>query len=90
MDGPLSDRDRHYWRPSGDQVRHAFRGRRWDRQLSETSVCGSEVELWAEVTEEQWVMAASCEACTAMLQRECAERAEREQRTGPSLNGGPR
>lgn len=93
MSEPASDNDRHFWRPSSDNIRHAFRGRRWDRRVSDTSVCGADVELWASVTDEQWVMAASCAACNALLQRERAESVEpdeHEQESALPLRDEPR
>ena len=61
---------RHFWRPSGDVVRHAFRGRRWCGQTEATAVCGSTVSLATEVAELDWVRAPTCEACNAVLRSE--------------------
>lgn len=61
---------RHFWRPSSDVVRHAFRGRRWCGQTEATAVCGAAVELAADVPELDWVRAPTCGACNAVLRSE--------------------
>nr|WP_221316340.1 zinc finger protein [Saccharopolyspora gloriosae] len=58
---------RHFWRPAGDGVRHAFRGPRWNGRPDATSVCGVEVSLPEEVSEEEWVRAPSCDSCNSAL-----------------------
>ena len=58
---------RHFWRPSSDAVRHAFRGRRWCGQLSATSICGVEVELPPDPSESDWFTAPTCHACNTSL-----------------------
>ncbi|MCX2731938.1 hypothetical protein OOZ19_16980 [Saccharopolyspora sp. NFXS83] len=58
---------RHFWRPAGDGVRHAFRGMRWNGRSDATSVCGVEVSLAGDVSEEEWVRAPSCDSCNAAL-----------------------
>lgn len=62
--------DRHFWRPGGDAVRHAFRGRRWCGQVNETSVCGTGVRLTADPSESDWVIAPTCADCNAVLRAE--------------------
>ncbi|WP_243790355.1 hypothetical protein [Saccharopolyspora gloriosae] len=66
----MADSDRHFWRPGGDSVRHAFRGRRWCGQSTATSVCGAEIELAAEPSESDWVFAPTCGACNSVLRGE--------------------
>lgn len=61
---------RHFWRPSSDGARHAFRGRRWCGQIEATSVCGAEVTLTGVVPEDEWISAATCAACNALLRSE--------------------
>ncbi|TDD05900.1 hypothetical protein E1181_14025 [Saccharopolyspora terrae] len=62
---------RHYWLPtpnpdSGVFARHAFRGRRWERQSADTTVCGVEVAM-ATPTDLDWVRAPTCGECNRTL-----------------------
>lgn len=61
---------RHFWRPAGDSIRHAFRGRRWEREERATSVCGRDVALGA-ATEYNWIVAPTCPVCYRILKDEC-------------------
>ncbi|WP_258346010.1 hypothetical protein [Saccharopolyspora gregorii] len=62
--------ERHFWRPGGDSVRHAFRGRRWCGEPSATAVCGAGVELTSDPSEQDWVVAPTCTACNELLRAE--------------------
>lgn len=64
-----AERPRHFWLPSGDRVRHAFRGRRWLNQKQDTTVCGKGVRL-SLPTEEDWFMAPTCLDCNRVLKAE--------------------
>lgn len=65
----VEEPERHYWMPSGDDVRHAFRGRRWERQGADTTVCGVSVALY-EPDELDWISAPTCLACNRVLRDE--------------------
>ena len=74
---------RRFWRPSGDGVRHAFRGRRYNGQSGDVSVCGVDCALAEETSETEWVMASTCAACNTVLRAElAARRAARDADTG--------
>ncbi|WP_223840031.1 hypothetical protein [Saccharopolyspora pogona] len=62
---------RHYWLPTPDPdarafVRHAFRGRRWESQSSDTTVCGKQVAM-AKPNEMDWCTAPTCLECNGIL-----------------------
>lgn len=60
---------RHYWLPSGDRVRHAFRGRRWMHQEADTSICGRQVSMHLP-TEAEWFTSPTCPDCNRALKTE--------------------
>lgn len=62
---------RHYWLPTPNPdssvfARHAFRGRRWERQSADTTVCGVEVAM-AAPADLDWVTAPTCGECNRTL-----------------------
>ncbi|MEV0705378.1 hypothetical protein AB0I53_46735 [Saccharopolyspora sp. NPDC050389] len=68
----LGDGPRHYWLPTpdGDRfVRHAFRGRRWESQSCDTTVCGKRVAM-AKPSEMDWCTAPTCRDCNGILRDE--------------------
>ncbi|MCA1191453.1 hypothetical protein [Saccharopolyspora sp. 6V] len=58
---------RHYWRPASDGIRHAFRGRRYNGQAEDRSVCDVSVALEQEISEQGWCMAPTCGTCNGIL-----------------------
>ncbi|MGW1677886.1 hypothetical protein [Saccharopolyspora sp. NPDC002376] len=65
---------RHFWLPTPDPdagafVRHAFRGRRWEGQASEATVCGKQVAM-AKPSEVDWCSAPTCLDCNGILVNE--------------------
>ncbi|GAA3355940.1 hypothetical protein [Saccharopolyspora gregorii] len=64
--------ERHFWLPvpdSGDLVRHAFRGRRWENQPADDSVCGRRLAM-AQPCELDWCRAPTCPDCNDTLKNE--------------------
>lgn len=62
---------RHFWLPtphpeSGAFARHAFRGRRWERQPADTAVCGVDVAM-AAPTDLDWITSPTCADCNKIL-----------------------
>lgn len=62
---------RHYWFPTPDPdlhafVRHAFRGRRWESQRSDMTVCDKRVAM-AKPSDMDWCTAPTCTDCNEIL-----------------------
>ena len=69
---------RHYWLPtphpeSGAFARHAFRGRRWEGESADTTVCGVDVAM-ATSTDVDWITSPTCRDCNQLLVEECKSR----------------
>ncbi|MGP4018149.1 hypothetical protein [Saccharopolyspora sp. 5N708] len=76
----LGETPRHYWLPTpnpdtGAFVRHAFRGRRWESQSTDTTVCGTDVAM-AKPSELDWCTAPTCQDCNGVLREEQQVRGE--------------
>lgn len=64
----------HYWMPVIEKrgVRHAFRGRRWEGQPRDESVCGLNVPM-AKPSQMDWITFPTCTTCWKILADEAQE-----------------